>query len=270
MQVLRNVLNLKSTRCFGLMKKAVTKACFLGFLVVFVTTMSFAKSEVRLRYKVHEPSLTYQSTHREKITRVFVDESVEKISYTIVKKIEETTESVDDRIERSFLQLAGTLKYMGIAKVQATSYPSSTERIDSLGNELSFDGVSEPPAADRIRLVFPERRLAKGDKWLYVASPTDVFPGELETVYVVKAFRDYGDIPCVVLKSRTVYNKTHESNGVTLSIRSHGVIYFDYNKGVILNSVSSTTVKTSYLNESAKDGLKHLTQVTDAKYRLLK
>lgn len=238
--------------------------------VVFLTTQwAYCSSDTPqvLRYKACQSPQTYLSTQREKLVREYRDDRKEEISYTIKKIIQEKTEPVEtDIISRTFIQVAGSLRYLNMAKVKATSNPSRSELIDSLGRELPFDAVSGKVAEDRIRLVFPEKAISAGDEWEYVASPTQVFPAELKTIYKVKGFQKYRSRNCVVLESRTAHKGSYPSNGVSVDIKSNGVIYFDFDEGIILNSVSSTTMKTVYLNES--QDMRKLTHITEAKYRL--
>lgn len=239
----------------------------VGLMLFTVGGYSFAETVSILRYKVSRDPQMYLSTQREKLVREYRNDTENEISYTIKKKIQEKTEYVDeDILSRTFYQVAGSLRYLNKAKVKATANPTSSELIDSLGRELPFDDTSEKVAQDRIRLIFPEKAIAAGDEWEYIAAPTQVFPAELKTIYKVKSFQKYRNRNCVVIESRTAHKGDHPSHGVSVDIRSRGVIYFDVDNGLILNSVSSTTMETVYVDQN--QDLRKLTHVTDAKYRL--
>ena len=245
------------------------KGTVLCFTLVLAVSIMASKGQcaVELRFQPSEKNLTYVSSQREKISRTYNDSQVKQLSYTVKKKILETIkEETPGRLTRNCKQLAGSLKYMDKAKVKAYKNPEYTEYINVLGEELPPEGAQFTPAADRIRLVFPAKPVDEGDKWSYDAPPTDVFPGVLKTVYTVKSIDDSHSI--AVLQSSTAYKGTHTSTGVEVSVRSNGVIHFDYGRGILLKSLTSTTIRTVYLAENNE--IKESVQTTDAKYKLQK
>ena len=238
----------------------------LLLLVAFTATAS--AQTVFLRYKA-APSLKYSLKRTEKISRKHWQGADKDFHYNIDKRLQEKVVKLEDgSLKRKIKQLQGKLTYMDKAVTKAQENPTYVERIDPQGNELALIKGTEGSDPTRMRLVFPKREVAQGATWKYETPPSQTFPAKLTTKYRLAGFKTFRGRKCAYIKSRTVYRGRHPDRNVAAELKSRGHIYFDVEKGLIVNAVSTTRFTLNFLRNQ-KDGYPKKEQKTiDIRYSL--
>jgi len=91
-----------------------------------------------------------------------------------------------------------------------------------------------------MQLIFPDDPVEIGSSWSNKIPPSLQVPVALEVTYKILGFETIKDFKCIKVVSQVRSGKTSKIEGLKLDVTADGVIYFAYEKGLMVkNEVKS-------------------------------
>lgn len=221
----------------GNWKRVAAPSVLLALLVT-----SRADAGVLLRYRA-EPgdSAAYQMV-MEGNTTVFVADRKQATDINTEIFLKQEVEEVSDSgvISLNTIIESGRINVNG----NSSAIPNVGQRVRTEmqpnGAVVNTVGMNQQLNLSQMQLVFPDDAVEIGSSWSTKIPPSLQVPVALEVNYKIVGFETIKDFKCIKILSQVRSGKKTKIEGLKLDVKADGVIYFAYEKGLMVkNEVKS-------------------------------
>jgi hypothetical protein len=212
-------------------------------LLLTLLATSPADAGVLLRYKASPGDTANYQMVMEGSTTVFVADRRQKTDLNTEIYLKQ---EVDDVSDTGVIGLTTVIESGRINVNNQTSViPNVGQRVRTEmqpnGAVINTVGMNQQLNLSQMQLIFPDDPVQIGTKWSNKIPPSLQVPVSLQVTYKIVAFESIKDFKCIKILSRVRSGKKSKIEGLKLDVKADGVIYFAYEKGLMVkNEVKSS------------------------------
>lgn len=222
--------------------KSFPKRLALALLGGFVLATQ-AQAGVQLRHKASPGEEAAYQMRMDGSTVVFVTDRRQKTELATEIFLKQIVDDVSDQgvITYTTVIESGQIKVNNVP----STIPNVGQRVKSEmlpnGKILNTQGMQQQLNLNQLQLIFPDDPVEVGSTWSKEIEPSLQVPVPLRVRYKIVGFEKIKGFKCIKILSEIRSGKKSNIEGLNLSVKADGKIFFAYEKGLIVkNEVNSS------------------------------